>query len=137
VYVRPFLRDGPAIQVSTTDSSSPLWSHDGTELYYLSKSKSRGRSRRSRFGREGSLGHGGLGDEHRLQDRCRTPRAAVLRKDYMVLIPLRSWDMGPDGRFLMARHASDDVVREAMDAFFPNRIRLIQNWASTLESGER
>jgi hypothetical protein len=37
VYVRPFLRDGPAIQVSTTNGSSPLWSLDGTELYYLSR----------------------------------------------------------------------------------------------------
>jgi hypothetical protein len=54
---------------------------------------------------------------------------------YASVIPIRSWDMGPDGRFLMSMSSSDESVRSAIDKFFPRRLRLIQNWAGTL--GER
>jgi len=80
VYVRPFLRDGPVVQVSTTDSQAPLWSQDGTTLYYLSRDPpprdTRGRSRSRRYA---SVGHGGPGDQQRIRDRVRTPGAVVLR----------------------------------------------------------
>lgn len=134
VYVRPFLRDGPTIQVSTTDSSAPLWSHDGTELYYLSteqtpetKPGGADSGKRDRWVMAAQVTVSDSGIEFGRPERL------FSADEYSGLIPIRSWDMGPDGRFLMARRASDDVVREAMDAFFPDRIRLIQNWASTLE----
>ncbi len=138
VYVRPFLRDGPVVQVSTTDSQSPLWSHDGTELYYLSRDQIPGT-------REGGTDHAEMQQWVMAAPVTASdsgiefgrPERLFSADDYSGLIPLRSWDMGPDGRFLMARRASDDVVIEAMNTFFPNRIRLIQNWASTFEGGGR
>jgi hypothetical protein len=111
---------------------------DGTELYYLSQSKMPGtkpaepiRPRRDRWVMAASVTVTASGLD------VGRPERLFSADDYLRFSPLRSWDMGPDGRFLMARRASDEVVREAMDAFFPNHIRLIQNWASTLESGGR
>ena len=46
--------------------------------------------------------------------------------------PIRSWDIGPDGRFLMRRNPSPDDLQKAVEAFFPDRIRVIQNWTSRL-----
>ncbi|MGP1273494.1 MAG: protein kinase domain-containing protein [Phycisphaerales bacterium] len=138
VYVRPFLRDGPAIQVSTTDSSAPLWSHDSTELYYLSTEQVPGT--RPGGADSGERDHWVMAASVTVTESgldMGRPQRLFSAEDYVRLVPLRSWDMGPDGRFLMARHATGDAVREAIDAFFPDRIRLIQNWARTLEGGGR
>ncbi|MBO6512987.1 MAG: protein kinase [Phycisphaerales bacterium] len=137
VYVKPFLRDGPAIQVSSTDSSSPLWSADGTELYYISQEPAQatgaGSADPTQTERWVMAAAVTVGDSGMDIDRAVKLFSA---DDYSHLIPIRSWDMGPDGRFLMSRRPSEDVTRSALDAFFPNRIRLIQNWANTLRSDE-
>ncbi len=52
--------------------------------------------------------------------------------DFAHTFPIRSWDVGPDGRFLMTLEPTPDDVRKAVEAFFPDRIRLIQNWTSRL-----
>ena len=64
------------------------------------------------------------------------PERLFRAEDYVRIRTIRSWDIGTDGRFLMAKRPSEEDVRAAIDAFFPTRVRLIQNWASTLE-GER
>jgi len=136
VYVRPFLRDGPAIQVSTTDSWAPLWSPDGTELYYISQVDEQttsadgarpGSTERRRWVKAAPVTHSESGID------IGRPERLFRADEYVSIIPIRSWDMGPDGRFLMSLEPSEDAVRSAIDEVFPNRIRLIQNWASTLE----
>jgi hypothetical protein len=138
VHVRPFLRAGPAMQVSSTQSSAPIWSPDGSELYYRSEVEEPA----------AATGEGASGTT---ETRYWVMAAAVTYSDsgidigrperlfradgYASVIPIRSWDMGPDGRFLMSMSSSDESVRSAIDKFFPRRLRLIQNWAGTL--GER
>ena len=134
IVVRPFLRPGPVIQVSTTRSQDPLWSPDGRELYYIAEVEAptgRGGPTGSTETQEWVVAAPVTYDETGI-DIGRPER--LFRADgYRSLIPLRSWDMGPDGRFLMAREASEESLRAALTEFFPERIRLIQNWASTLE----
>jgi len=136
VHVRPFLRDGPAIQVSTTPSSSPLWSSDGTQLYYVSRVEAP----------KEESGEATSGTTEKwawvtvvsvtLDDteiEIGRPEWLFQADDYVEVLPIRSWDMGPDGRFLMPMKSREETIQAAIDAFFPERIRLIQNWANTLD----
>jgi hypothetical protein len=135
VYVRPFLRDGPAIQVSTTGSSSPLWSLDGTELYYRSHAEEPVDSSRASASGSTEKQEWILAAPVNVSDAeidIGRPERLFRADDYVRLIPIRSWDIGPDGRFLMPMRASKEDILARIDAFFPTRIRLIQNWTSTL-----
>ena len=139
VFVRPFLRDGPAIQVSTTNSVDPLWSPDGAELYYRSLVDAPAENLgATRFGSVVTQDWVTAAPVTYSDDGIDIGRPQRLFRadDYARIFPLRSWDIGPDGRFLMAKKASEEHIRAAINAFFPTRVRLIQNWASTLE-GER
>ena len=40
--------------------------------------------------------------------------------------PIRPWDIDPDGRFFMIRRSTQYDLRKAMEAFYRDRIRLIQ-----------
>ena len=136
VQVRPFLRAGPAIQVSSTRSRAPLWSPDGSELYYQSEVEepaaatgdgASGTTETQNWVMAAAVTYSDSGIDIGRPER-------LFRADgYVSVIPIRSWDMGPDGRFLMSMSSSDESVRSAIDKFFPRRVRLIQNWASTLE----
>jgi serine/threonine-protein kinase len=123
VYVRPFLRDGPATQLTDGGASSPLWSHDGTELFYRSQVSSDPPERWVMAVAVSQSGTGlAFGPPERLFDDSGFGRT----------FPIRAWDVGPDGRFLMTLRATPDDLRKAVEAFFPDRIRLIQNWTSRL-----
>jgi eukaryotic-like serine/threonine-protein kinase len=136
VHVRPFLRAGPAIQVSSTQSRAPIWSPDGSELYYVAEveqpaaataEEASGTTETRYWVMAAAVTYSDSGIDIGRPER-------LFRADgYVNVIPIRSWDMGPDGRFLMSMSSSDESVRSAIDKFFPRRIRLIQNWASTLE----
>jgi Tol biopolymer transport system component len=140
VYVRPFPRAGPAIQVSTTRSGAPLWSPDGKELYYISEEEvpsavdgggSTGSTETPRWAMAAPVTRTESGIDIGRSER-------LFRADgYSSIVPIRSWDIAPDGRFLMSVQASEEAVRSAIDDFFPTRIRLIQNWASKLKEQER
>jgi eukaryotic-like serine/threonine-protein kinase len=138
VQVRPFLRAGPAIQVSSTQSRAPLWSPDGSELYYQSEVEepaaatgdgTSGTTESQNWVMAAAVTYSDSGID------IGRPKRLFRADGYVNVIPIRSWDMGPDGRFLMSMSSSDESVRSAIDQFFPRRVRLIQNWASTLEEG--
>jgi eukaryotic-like serine/threonine-protein kinase len=122
VYVRPLLEPGPAVQVSITTSTDPVWSWDGTELLF-----------RTRW-RDGQPTHVYAAEvsEEDGQLRIGEPvRLFTEANDYIWFIPVRGWDVAPDGRFLF--HKFTEEERYAfMEQMFPDRIRLIQNWASRL-----
>ncbi|MBX3407768.1 MAG: protein kinase [Phycisphaeraceae bacterium] len=136
VYIRPFLRAGPAIQVSTTQSSAPLWSPDGSELYYRAQVEepaaatgegAPGTTETVHWVMAAAVTHSDSGID------IGRPERLFSADGYASVIPIRSWDMGPDGRFLMSMSSPDESVRSAIDKFFPRCLRLIQNWAGTLE----
>lgn len=138
IHVRPVLRAGPAIQVSSTQSRAPLWSPDGSELYYQSEVEepaavtgegASGTTETQNWVMAAKVTYSDSGID------IGRPERLFSAEGYASVIPIRSWDMGPDGRFLMSISSSNESVRSAIDKFFPRRIRLIQNWAGTL--GER
>jgi len=115
VYVRPFPEaDRQRTKVSPNGGTRPLWSPDGTELFYR--------------GLEGVLysvpvtfGENiSIGTPVKLLDPIRAGAvwAAVGGRDY---------DVSPiDGRFLMTKPASDDFGQN-------QRIVVVQNWFSEIE----
>jgi len=129
IYVRPFLREGPVTQITDGGatspgwSTSPLWSRDGAELFYQSTVSSASPERWvmavpvSQAPDQLAFG---------------APERLFEASDFNHTFPLRSWDVAPDGRFLMIRKPTQDDLRKAVEAFFPDRIRLIQNWTSRL-----
>ncbi len=123
VYVRPFMRDGPVTQITDGGATSPLWSRDGKELFYRT-----GVSSASPEKWVMAVPVSESGD----QLAFGAPERLFDDSGFNRTFPIRSWDVGPDGRFLMIRRSTPDDLRRAVEAFFPDRIRLIQNWTSRL-----
>ena len=120
VYVRPFQREGRAVLVSGESAEAePVWSSDGSELFYRDKS-----------------------DKWMMavtvtieNDSIEFGRPTQLFADdkYSGTFPVRNWDVAPDGRFLMLPKVSKEERIRIMNQVFPDRIRIIQSWTSTLE----
>ena len=95
VYVRPFPDAARArIQISTTGGTRPAWSRDGRQLFYLDQNA---------MLTSVSITVGGstlaAGTPRRLLDRAYHVGTTILGFD------LRSYDVAPDGRFLMIKDA--------------------------------
>ena len=84
VYVRSFPALGGVFQVSTGGGDEPLWSRDGSRIYY--------RSGREFVGAALSLG---------ATDVHVASRQKLFEGDYVVGDIHASWDVAPDGRFLV------------------------------------
>jgi len=41
---------------------------------------------------------------------------------------VRSYDIAPDGRFLIIKKADPAALQEVVEYYFPTRIRAIHNW---------
>ena len=88
VYVRPFPENGARIQVSDNGGAEPVWSRDGKALFYrapLGDVMKVGVTTGSAF----SIG----------------ARSVALRGDYLTDATHASYDVSPDGRFLMLQRA--------------------------------
>jgi hypothetical protein len=103
VYVQRFPEMGGRVQISTAGGTSPLWSSDGTELYY----------------RQGAammaVGVDGTGDAF-----SAGPPERLFEGRYLDDLT-RNYDIGPDGRFLMIKQAG--TLR---------RIHVVVNWMEEL-----
>jgi eukaryotic-like serine/threonine-protein kinase len=135
VYVRPILESGgagPPQQVSIGgDGGWPRWSHDGQAIYYRT-----GRSRANATQVNQRIFSVGVVPEAERGDRLLLGRPELVIETsgrYVRLTPVSSWSIAPDGRFLLIKAPSGETTYEYMQAMFPDRIRVIQNWASTLE----
>jgi len=84
VYLRSFPDLGGVFQVSTGGGDEPLWSHDGSRIYY--------RSSRDFIAATLSLG---------AEDVRVTNRQKLFEGDYVTGDIHASWDVAPDGRFLV------------------------------------
>jgi serine/threonine-protein kinase len=110
IYVRPFPNVAAGEwQVSVEGGTRPLWSHDGKELYYVALARGGALMRVPVDIIGGSL-HGG------------TP--VKLFDGYAAINPNRTYDVAPDGRFLMIK-----PVVQSQAA--PNLV-LVQHWDEEL-----
>ena len=139
VFVRPFLRDGPTFQVTYQRAFVPIWKPDGSELLYMSeidpdRTSERSASTDSDAEKERWVFSVSFAEESS-RPRLGTPVRVFRSIEYAQSTPIRAWDAASDGRFLMIKRPSSNDLLPAIEAFHPDRIRLIQNWTSTLERG--
>jgi hypothetical protein len=119
VYLRPFPGSGPAVQVSTDGGWGSAWSVDGRELFFRSEPDNAFFSvavepagERLVVGRPQQLFGG----------------------DYGYAGPVRSYDVLPDGRFLVRVGSAGGTTQlEALERFLPDRVKIVQNWAAEVE----
>ncbi|MEP6990216.1 MAG: protein kinase [bacterium] len=104
VYVRPYPQDGPSIQVSSRGGTDPIWSRDGTELFYRSGSRIM------------SAAHHPLSTSAAFD----TPRA--LFSGAFDFSQDRNWTLSPDGSFIMIR----------ADPTMGRQLRVVFNWFDEL-----
>ncbi|MEJ2205600.1 MAG: hypothetical protein P8170_15995 [Gemmatimonadota bacterium] len=107
VYVQTYPGPGPPMQISTDGGREPLWSRDGTELFY----RHAGRMMAVPVQTEGPFAAG--------------PPIELFEDPYAPEYKGRSnYDVAPDGRFLMV------AVEEGSE---PARLDIILNWFDELE----
>jgi serine/threonine-protein kinase len=112
VFLRPFPNVGDSrVQVSNGGGSEPVWSRDGSQLFFRSGA---------------SLMAAGIRADSTVTVTSRTELFEVGR-DYIARIASRSFDVAADGgRFLMVRNA-ETVVPEGGDVLGATLI-LVHNW---------
>ncbi len=113
VYVQPFPGPGEKRRVSPSGGSSPAWSRNGRELYFLSGDG----DVKSMFAVDVSTAGGFQASAPRL----------LFTGRYSSTTPLRSYDVTPDGQFIMSlRHAPPDEP--------VTRLNVVLGWAETLKN---
>jgi dipeptidyl aminopeptidase/acylaminoacyl peptidase len=115
VYVRPYPGPGRALQISTEGGLSPGWSRDGSELFY--------RWQEDFFAVPITIDGENL--------RPGTP--LKLFDLHHTAYPVRSWDVGADGRFLVTGEKTDADLDLIRDRFYPDRIHVVLNWFEELK----
>ena len=107
VYVQPFPSLGGKWQLSNEGGKGPVWSRDGSEIFYTHGDRMMVVSVQIEEGFSPSA-----------------PRE-LFRFDFARTVkPARDWDVSPDGkRFFMSRRPPDEPI--------PRRIDLITNFAAT------
>jgi Tol biopolymer transport system component len=106
VFVKPFARPGPQVQISVNGGDEPVWSLDGTRIYYRNEENFMSASIRA-------------GDELEVISRD------VLFPDRFMKrsLPHANYDVTPDGRnFLMVQPTQEPEVI------------VVYNWISELKS---
>jgi hypothetical protein len=114
VYVRPFPdASGGQWQISTDGGSQPAWARDGQELFYVARD---GGLRSVPVSRDATWVAG-------------TPTRLFHQRYYLGSTAeyARTYDVAPDGRFLMIKDAAPDP------ASAPTSIVVVQNWFEELK----
>jgi eukaryotic-like serine/threonine-protein kinase len=115
--VRPFPQTDAAMrQVSRAGGTSPRWSRDGRELFFLSEAREMMSARVTQTGASDTPI-----EFARPTALFRVPDE-LLSYEYAFYTP---WDVAPDGRFLMARNLPDSD-----DA--PSRLVIAEHWLTEL-----
>jgi serine/threonine-protein kinase len=113
VYVRPFPGPGEEHRISTNGGTNPAWSRNSRELFYIERNG----SKLSMMAVDLSLsGEFGAGKPHLLFDATAYP----------VSTPLRSYDVTPEGQFIMSRRIEgpDQSV---------TKLNIVLGWANELK----
>jgi hypothetical protein len=92
VYVQPFPGPGEKRRISSNGGSNPAWSRDGRELFYLAATK------------PGTLSRPMMAvDFSTTGDFKASVPHLLFEGSYPTTGPLRSYDVTPDGQFIMSR----------------------------------
>jgi eukaryotic-like serine/threonine-protein kinase len=108
IYVRPFPGPGPKWQISTGGGSEPVWARNGEELFYRS------------------------GDKMMAVAVSTTPPFQVQKPrvlfegEYARPDPMTSYDVTPDGRFVMVRGETQSSA--------PSPLHVVLNWFEELKA---
>jgi len=108
VYVQPFPGPGRKWQVSNGGGEEPAWSRSGRELFYRSG---------------GRVMAVEVSDDPELETSRPVPLFEGLFHD--ANFPTRTYDVGPDGRFVM--------VAEPDPEFSTRRLEVVWNWSERLQ----
>jgi Tol biopolymer transport system component len=110
VFARALSGEGGTLQVSAGEGFAPLWSRDGTSIYYWQTDKG---SLHTLFRVRVSPAAGSLtfGVPERL-----------LEGRYDSFFPGQGWDVGPDGRFIVGRVSGETARRAWWEKLLTNRI---------------
>jgi serine/threonine-protein kinase len=128
VYVRPYPDPGKPVQISTAGGMEPCWSRNQQVIFYRVGLPSNRRDqplpsyRQAFYSVNFKIEDGQLHPE--LPDK-------LFEGEYISGGPVRRYDVGPDGRFLMMKlePGNESRIREAMA---PTHIKLVQNWFEEL-----
>ncbi|MEO7648186.1 MAG: hypothetical protein ABIV11_08135, partial [Gemmatimonadaceae bacterium] len=109
IYVRPFPESGARVQVSDNGGAEPLWGRSGRSLYFR--------------GPTGEVMHVGVttGAEFSIG-----ARSVALTGDYLTDASHASYDIAPDGRFLMLKRAGAE-----------SQTVIVHNWRRELRERTR
>ena len=122
VYVYPYPGAGRRITISTDGGQSPVWSGDGTELFYRSDA----RSDNKMFSVEIEIDEGEL-----------RPGKPILlfEGNYNISTPIGSYDVRSDGqRFLMAQMLPwEKRFAKRAEVYFGRKVSLVLNWFEELK----
>jgi eukaryotic-like serine/threonine-protein kinase len=118
IYVRPFPKvDDDLIQVSNSGGTSPQWSRDGKELFYVAL---------------GDYGKGQLVSTAVTTKNDKFSfgaRTSLMAWPY-VIAPIRSYDVSPDGqRFLVLRNTIDTAAADGSK----QAVIITQHWTDELK----
>jgi len=104
VYVRPYPGPGTAVQISGNGGREPAWSPDGRSLYYTSAGATAGVAVLS--GVEVTFNATSAGSQ------IQAGRESVLLEHwpYQGTVPARSYDIAPDGSFIVRKSVDDAGV---------------------------
>jgi serine/threonine-protein kinase len=131
VFVRPFNRPGPTRRVSTEGGTEPRWSPDGSEIFYRQLAATGFRPGRG----VRSVGVSFAADDPERMVLARPVERFETASDCVAVIPITSWDFASDGRALFIRMEDPEARHAFMSGLFPDRLRVVQNWARRLAPG--
>ncbi len=109
VYVQRFPGLGGRVPISTDGGQQPLWSPDGSELFY-----------------RGPRGMMAVPVDTEPTFSAGDPEV-LFEQQYLDLQTNRTYDVAPDGRFLMIKAPTDDGSAPA------EQIILVENWFEELK----
>jgi serine/threonine-protein kinase len=115
VYVLPFPGPGEKHRISSTGGVNPVWSHDGRQLFYLRKNSAASRSVSMTAVDVSTTG----------EFKAGAPRV-LFEGPYLASVPVRSFDVTPDGQFIMVR--TQDPPEQPV-----TRINVVLGWAEELK----
>jgi len=107
VYVEPYPGPGPREKISIGGGYQPVWSRDGTKLFYLSGEK---KMFTATIETKPKLGV--------------TDRRELFDWEYLIYWYRQTYDVAPDGRFLMIRDPEGPPLQ---------RINVVLNWFDELK----
>ena len=110
VYVQRFPGLGGKVRISTDGGRQPLWSPDGRELFY-----------------RGSRGMMAVPVETESSFSAGDPEV-LFDAPYYFAVSFRTYDLAPDGRFLMVKESATNVAES-----LARQIILVQNWFDELQ----